>query len=179
MKTDRSDAALIEQSLARPDAFAELFDRHFDTVHRYARRRVGPELAEEIASETFTTAFDGRRRYDRGRADARPWLLGIAANLLRRHWRTEKRRIAAQVSESGGNGASPTEPGGEVADALDELSTGERDVVLLFSLADLTYAEISEALEIPVGTVRSRLARARGRLRRRLGSTVPSPEGVR
>ncbi len=179
MTPERNDSALIEQSLDRPDAFAVLFDRHFDAVHRYARRRLVPELADEIASETFTTAFDRRRKYDRTRPDARPWLLGIAANLLRRHWQTERRRIAAHQLEGYLHGATPSaEPEGDVVAALDELSPGERDVLLLYALADLTYEEIAQALEVPVGTVRSRLARARRRLQRRLASTIPNPEGV-
>ena len=90
-----TDAQAIGASLADPEVFAVLFDRHFDAIHRYAQRRVGRDLADEIAAETFTRAFDRRRRYDTAREDARPWLLGIAANLLRRHWRTEKRRLDA------------------------------------------------------------------------------------
>lgn len=86
---------VIEQSLGRPQAFAAIFDRHFDAVHDYARRRLGKSLAEEITSETFIRAFDRRASFDRARVDARPWLFGIAANLMRRHWRTERRRLAA------------------------------------------------------------------------------------
>ena len=78
-----TDAQAIGASLADPEAFAVLFDRHFDAIHGYAQRRVGPDLADEIAAETFTRAFDRRRRYDSSRDDARPWLLGIATNLLR------------------------------------------------------------------------------------------------
>src|SRR5919205_4459442 len=90
-----TDAQAIGASLEDPEAFAVLFDRHFDAVHGYAQRRVGPALADEVAAETFTRAFDQRRRYDVSRDDARPWLLGIAANLLRRHWRSERRRLDA------------------------------------------------------------------------------------
>jgi len=88
---DVTDADAIRASLGEPEMFAVLFDRHFDAVHAYAQRRVGPTLADEIAAEAFTRAFDCRGRYDLAPVDARPWLLGIAANLLRRHWRSEKR----------------------------------------------------------------------------------------
>jgi RNA polymerase sigma factor (sigma-70 family) len=163
-----NDAAVIEASLRDPRAFAAVFDRHFEAVHWYARRRVGDEIAEEIAAETFTRAFDRRRRYDLRHADARPWLLGIAGNLLRRHWRTERRRLAAYARAGAGAPAaaadSPTDLA-ELAAALDRLSKDERDVLLLYALADLSYDEIALALDTPVGTVRSRLARARRRLR--------------
>ena len=67
-----TDAQAIAASLEDPEAFAVLFDRHFDAVHGYAQRRVGRDLADEVAAETFTRAFDRRRRYDRSREDARP-----------------------------------------------------------------------------------------------------------
>ena len=90
-----TDARVIARSLDEPAVFAALFDRHYDSVHRYLARRVGPDIAAELASETFTTAFDVRRRYDPGRSDARPWLFGIATNLVRHHRRSEGRRLRA------------------------------------------------------------------------------------
>src|SRR5919201_6732319 len=96
-----TDAQAIGASLADPEVFTVLFDRHFTAVHRYVQRRVGTDLADEVAAETFTRAFDERRRYDTSRADAKPWLLGIAANLLRRHWRSERRRLDAYVRSVG------------------------------------------------------------------------------
>jgi DNA-directed RNA polymerase specialized sigma24 family protein len=90
-----TDADTIWASRRAPAVVASIFDRHFESVHAFARRRVGDDLAEEIASEPFARAFDQRERYDVTIADARPWLLGIAANLLRRHWRSERRRLAA------------------------------------------------------------------------------------
>jgi RNA polymerase sigma factor (sigma-70 family) len=163
-----SDAAVIECSLEQPHAFASIFDRHFDAVHGYARRRLGRTLADEIASETFMRAFDRRGSFDRSRTDARPWLFGIAANLMRRHWRTERRRLNAleRLEPPGSSIAAPERA--DLVDALDSLPAREREALLLFALADLSYDEIAEALDVPVGTVRSRLARARNRLRARL-----------
>jgi RNA polymerase sigma factor (sigma-70 family) len=96
--------------------------------------------------------------------------LGIAANLLRRHWRTERRRLEAYARAAARH--APREDLSarvEVVAALDSLSRDEREALFLFAVADLSYDEIADALEIPIGTVRSRLARARGRVRAHLG----------
>jgi RNA polymerase sigma factor (sigma-70 family) len=174
MSTQPSDAVVIERSLEQPQAFASIFDRHFDAVHGYARRRLGRALAEEIASETFIRAFDGRASFDRSRLDARPWLFGIAANLMRRHWRTERRRLHAlgRLQANGGEETS-TEERADLVAALDALPAKEREALLLYALADLSYEEIADALDVPIGTVRSRLSRARDRIRKQL-----VPEGV-
>jgi RNA polymerase sigma factor (sigma-70 family) len=173
------DGLVIRRSLAEPHAFGAVFERHFDAVYGYARRRVGADLAEEIATDTFVRAFDRRRTFDQRRGDARPWLLGIAANLLRRHWRTERRRLAAYARTGVSAETRPdAAERAEVVAALDSLSRDERETLFLFAVADLTYEEIADALEIPVGTVRSRLARARARVRRHLGdsSTLRDPK---
>jgi RNA polymerase sigma factor (sigma-70 family) len=169
VSTELDDAVLIERSLVEPRAFASIFDRHFDAVHGYARRRLGRSLAEEVASETFTRAFDRRALFDRSRGDARPWLFGIAANVTRRHWRTERRRLAAlgRLQARSGEDASIEERADLVA-ALDALPAREREALLLFALADLSYDAIADALDVPIGTVRSRLSRARDRIRKQL-----------
>jgi RNA polymerase sigma-70 factor, ECF subfamily len=176
VSAELSDAAVIERSLVDPHAFASIFDRHFDAVHGYARRRLGRSLAEEIASETFIRAFDRRDSFDASRVDARPWLFGIAANLMRRHWRTERRRLGAlqRLEPSGTQQPAPDDRADLIA-ALDALPAKEREALLLFALADLSYEEIAEALGVPIGTVRSRLSRARDRIRKRLDAL---PEGV-
>ncbi len=81
---DRDDGAIIFASLRHPDLFAVIFDRHAPHVHRYLARRLGREAADDLVAETFLVAFGKRKRYDTARADARPWLYGIAANLIRR-----------------------------------------------------------------------------------------------
>ena len=178
----RSDAQFIADSRVEPRAFAAVFDRHYDAVYRYLARRLGPDLADDLAAETFTTAFDVRRRYDTAHPDARPWLFGIATNLLRHHRRGEARRLRAYARLD-----RPTDPDGDfggvearldasragpaIADALTQLVAGDRDVLLLFAWAGLRYEEIAVALRIPVGTVRSRLHRARRRVRELLGES--------
>ena len=170
------DAALIAASIDTPVAFAALFDRHYDFVHRYVGRRVGLDLADDLVSETFTTAFRVRARYDLAHSVARPWLLGIATNLIRHHRRAEVRRLRAyerlEAERAPGIDealvAARVDAAAErprIARALARIPDGDRDALLLLAWADLTYAEIALALEIPIGTVRSRIHRARRRLR--------------
>jgi RNA polymerase sigma factor (sigma-70 family) len=198
--SDQPDSELIARSRSDPAVFAEIFDRHHGELYRYLRRRVGVGLAADLAAETFVTAFARRAAYrPQGRSaqggsaqggsaqggsaqggSARPWLYGIAHNLLRNHLRHEQRRLAAYAR----HGAEPTAD----AAALDEFSLADaradahagtarltrilagmaardRDALLLFAWADMSYAEVAQALGVPVGTVRSRLNRARRQLR--------------
>jgi RNA polymerase sigma-70 factor (ECF subfamily) len=177
-----SDADVIDASRHEPLTFVAVFDRHFDTIHRYLARRVGPDVADDLASETFTTAFRLRDRYDLTRSDARPWLFGIATNLVRHHRRSEGRRLRAYSRLDGGQPSDPeadqvaervdaARAAPRIADALSRIPAADRDALLLLAWADLRYDEIAVALEIPVGTVRSRIHRARKRLRELLGST--------
>lgn len=151
---------------------------------RYLRRRIGKETAEDLAVETFVLAFRSRHAYDLQRESARPWLFGIATNLLRHHRRSEGRRLHAYARtgrdpiagpdhrfEEAEDRAVAERAGPAVAAALAILRPQERDVLLLHAWADLTYAEIAAALAIPVGTVRSRLARARHKVRELLAVT--------
>ncbi|MGW7547994.1 RNA polymerase sigma factor [Streptomyces sp. NPDC054770] len=181
-----SDARVIARSRDEPEQFAVLFDRHADAVHRYAARRLGPEAAEDLMAETFVTAFQRRHTYDLARADARPWLFGIATNLVGRHRRAEARRFKAlsrlpepveheePVADRAVARAGATGVRRELAAALGGLSARHRDVVLLVAWAGLDYEEAAEALGVPVGTIRSRLHRARSRLREALGGTDPT-----
>ncbi|MFE6978611.1 RNA polymerase sigma factor [Streptomyces sp. NPDC057682] len=175
------DAAVIVQSLEQPEAFALLYDRYAADIHRYAARRLGEGAAEDITADTFLTAFRSRARFDTGRASARPWLYGIAANLIGRHRRTEIRALRAlartgvdPVAESWTDGADQRVTAqaahGRLAGALATLSAGDRHVLLLIAWADLSYQEVADALALPVGTVRSRLNRARRTVRRAMGA---------
>ena len=87
------DAAVIEASRAEPDRFASLFDRHAPYIHRYLARRVGRQAADDLVAETFLVAFRKRAGYDRRYRDARPWLYGIATNLVAQHRREEARQF--------------------------------------------------------------------------------------
>jgi RNA polymerase sigma factor (sigma-70 family) len=171
-----TDSGVIEQSLADPAAFAALFDRHYDRIWRYVCRRAGPGIADELASETFLRAFTARAKYDLGQLDASPWLYGIATNLLRGHRRAEARRWRAYARAAEPTGTHGGLEGVEqrvdasvrapaAAAALARLKRVDRDALLLLALADLDYEAIAIATGVPVGTVRSRLNRARRQLR--------------
>ncbi|GAB4059424.1 RNA polymerase sigma factor [Catellatospora paridis] len=178
-----ADNAVIERSHASPEEFAAIYDRHAEAVHRYLARRVGQSAADDLMAETFLEAFRIRARYDAGRADARPWLYGIATNLLHRHHRAETRQYRALAR----TGVDPTHDDTDtvaarlaaststrrIAAVLAKLPIGERDVLLLVAWEDLGYAEVAHALDIPIGTVRSRLHNARRRLRKALADLNP------
>ena len=194
-----TDADLIVASLDDPQEFGGLFDRHGRAVHRYVASRARRADVDDVVSETFVTAFRARSRYDRTYGDARPWLFGIATNVLRHHHRSEHRRLArlravprapepvVDLSEGVAAAVDAASESDRIDRALDRLDDRHRDVLLLAASADLTYVEIARALGVPVGTVRSRLARGRSRLRELLvaggqhemdASTVtPSCEG--
>lgn len=166
------DADVIRRSLEQPEEFGMIFERYFDEIHRYLRRRF-PEAAEELAADVFLAAFDARGRYRPEYVTARPWLYGIASRLLSKRHRQERRSLRAHARSGGRREPSATESAdavdrldaerrsAELAGALAELRATERDVLLLFALGGLSYEEIAAALSVPVGTVRSRLARAR------------------
>jgi DNA-directed RNA polymerase specialized sigma24 family protein len=90
-----SDASVIADSRRGPSGFALIFDRHYDAISSYLGQRVDRGLADELASETFVRAFAKRDAYDAAHVDARPWLYGIATNLLQKYRRTEERRRRA------------------------------------------------------------------------------------
>jgi RNA polymerase sigma-70 factor (ECF subfamily) len=180
-----SDAVIIGASLAEPERFAGVFDRHSERIHGYLARRVGRDDADALLGDVFRIAFQNRGRYDLSRVEAAPWLYGIASNLVRQHRRAEQRqlRLATRLASV----RVLDDPGPEhdvdaVTDAsmamklIAGLDDGERDVVLLYAWEDLSYAQIAEALDVPIGTVRSRLSRARARIRRQLDAReAPAP----
>jgi RNA polymerase sigma-70 factor (ECF subfamily) len=183
-----SDAAIIEASRGDPERFAAIFDRYFGEIHRYLARRVGGEAADDLAAEVFLAAFSQRRRYDVARGCARPWLYGIATNLVGAHRRQEARylRALARVErqprwqgeeERAADRVSAAAARPALTAAIAALAPGDRDVLLLVALAELGYPEIAQALGIPEGTVASRLNRARRQLRASLGGNPASENG--
>ena len=172
------DGTAIRESRTRPEAFEAVFHRHWPTVYRYCVRRLGSG-GEDVAAETFRVAFDQRNRYD-GREDAAPWLLGIATNLVRAWF-----RAAARGARAHARVALERAPD-DVDDLLDRLEAERlgpdltfvvqtlddvgRDTLLLHVLAELSYEQISRATGVSIGTVSSRLNRARARARAHLES---------
>jgi RNA polymerase sigma factor (sigma-70 family) len=181
-----SDAAIIERSVAVPECFAEIYDRHAEGIYRYAARRLGQQAAADVMSEVFLAAFRNRQRYDTGRDDARPWLYGIAINVISQYQRAQRRhaRMLAAVPAIPATDVVADEVLDRVTAAqlrprimrvLGELSDSDRELVLLVAWAELSYEQAARALGIPLGTVRSRLHRIRAKLRRAAGLGLVPP----
>jgi RNA polymerase sigma factor (sigma-70 family) len=180
-----------DEADARPasvaDDFASVYERYFAEIHRYIAGRLGPDVADDIAADTFVIALHKRDGFDTSRGTVRAWLYGIATNLVARQRRAEQRRYRA-LSRVGARdladgpeervvsrvAAGHQQP--RLAAALARLSREERDVLLLVALADFSHEEISQALGIPYGTVGSRLNRARNKIRTALGQEGPIDE---
>jgi RNA polymerase sigma-70 factor, ECF subfamily len=181
----KSDAEVIEESLRDPPRFTAVFERHFPAIHRYLARRVGSGPADDLAADVFVVAFERRGSFQRGATDARPWLYGIATNVLRRHNRSEQRRLGAVALLRAGDNMTALDTQiddlGErarVARALSLLDAEQRDALLLHVWGGLTHAEVSTSLGIPQGTAASRIARARARLRDLLGGNEAREEDL-
>jgi RNA polymerase sigma factor (sigma-70 family) len=137
-----------------------MFRAEFAAVHRYVRRRVGREAADDVSAATFAAAYAGWHRFDASRP-VRPWLFGIATNLLRRHYRDEERKLRAYARtgvDPGGSGdesevvrrLDATSQQRALALALADLRPEEREILLLHAWADLSDEEIAAALSIPL-----------------------------
>jgi RNA polymerase sigma-70 factor (ECF subfamily) len=173
--TPPSDAEVIGRSLREPETFGLIYDRHAPTLLRFLGRRAGAKVAEGLVGELFRIAFERRKAFDASRESALPWLYGIGSNLLLKHRRGEARRLRASArmaadreavdrrAVAGALDARVLFP--RVATAIEALPDGEREALLLFAWEELPYEGVAEALELPIGTVRSRLNRARARLR--------------
>jgi RNA polymerase sigma factor (sigma-70 family) len=163
-----------------PAAFEVAFQQHFPSIYRFISRRVGPALAEDLAAETFATAYRRRASFEPARGSLRSWLYGIANNLVRNHWRAEQHLLAldtrvlpeAELPDSSAAidqrmTAALLAP--QLAAALGLLTHDQRDVLLLHAWGELSHEEIAAVLDIAPGTARSRLSRARAALREQLG----------
>ncbi|MBV1851684.1 RNA polymerase sigma factor [Catellatospora tritici] len=168
-----------------PADVGAVFDRYARELLRYATQRVGEQAAEDVVAQTFLVAYEQRQRFDPARGDLLPWLYGICTNLLRRQRRTEVRnlRLLAAASSRAEHVEAPDTRGSErvdaqrsvarVARALAGLPRRQRDVLLLFAVAELEYAEIATALGIPLGSVQSALHRARTKIKSALTDGGP------
>jgi RNA polymerase sigma factor (sigma-70 family) len=174
-------------------AFGELFDSAAATVYRYALRVSGdPATAEDVVSTTFLEAWKGCRRLHQEEGPLEPWLLGIATNVMRNLSRSTQRHQGA-IARLGTGESEPDIAESVVADihhrqqlvaaqaALASLGENDREVFVLCIWMGLDYRSTAQALDIPIGTVRSRLSRARTRLRA-LGaqemSSTPGPDST-
>jgi RNA polymerase sigma factor (sigma-70 family) len=153
------------------EGFRAVFDEHWLPVVRYCSRRLGIDAGEQVAADVFAEAFAGRARFDPRRGSVRAWLFGIASHLVARAWRDEQRRwrLLGETPRDG-TVAEPELDGLDrrIVRALSDLSAVDRDALLLVAWGDLTYAEVAQVQQVPVGTVRSRIHRARRLLATRL-----------
>jgi RNA polymerase sigma-70 factor (ECF subfamily) len=171
-------------SIDDPAAFGEIATAHADAVYQYLARRVGHGLAEDLTAEVFLSAFRARSTYQPEFPTVLPWLYGVASNVLRNHQRSELRRLdmlgrmAAESRFMGSSAESIDDAvifaaaAQRVAAAVTALQPDWRDVVLLIAVQGLSYEDAALAVNAPVGTVRSRLFRAREQLRRELADVL-------
>lgn len=172
------DEATLVRRAARGDAgaFGELFDRYAGDVYRIAQSMVQPRAeAEDVMQETFLAAFEGIGRFER-RASFKTWLLAILFRQVGRYRRYHGIRKTEALDEAawpGSNGRPHGPESGRLENRLDAhtmldtLSDEHRAVLVLRELEGMTYAEIAQTLNVPRGTVESRLFRARNTLRER------------
>jgi RNA polymerase sigma-70 factor (ECF subfamily) len=175
-----SDAALWAQARGGDaEAFGEIYARHARAVHGFCLwRTADPQAAEDAAATVFLEAWRRRDRLHLQTDSAAALLLGIANNVVRGHWRTSRRHgkaLARLRATATATGAGPESAViaridafrlmGETAEAIESLPRREREVLTMIADGDLSYEETATALGVPIGTVRSRLARARSRLR--------------
>lgn len=171
---ETSDADVIERSILEPHFFGTIFDRQFGNVHAFIARRIDRSSADDLAAEVFVIAFAGRAQFVPVHDSSLPWLYGIATNLVRHalkrrdvqaralHFVTVSREIE-DAEEDGDDRLDVLMPG-----ALESLPSRDRDALLLHYWEELSYEETACALGIPIGTVRSRIHRAKRQLRKRL-----------
>ncbi|MGH3050259.1 MAG: RNA polymerase sigma factor [Gaiellaceae bacterium] len=173
MTTERSDAELIRAAAADAAAFGELYERHVRSVFRWFERRL-TWAAADLTAETFARAWLRRRRFRDERDSALPWLLGIAANVLRESARRNRLETSARerlglptdlVSEPGFSAVEDRlSPREELGRALAELSDGQRRALELRVLDELSFGEIGRRLSIRPAAARLRVSRALRRL---------------
>ncbi|MDP2710839.1 MAG: sigma-70 family RNA polymerase sigma factor [Solirubrobacteraceae bacterium] len=169
---DDDDEHVLARSIAEPAAFAVVYRRHAGAVLRYMRRRLGDAAAEDATTEVFLRAFRQRAGYRPRHVTALPWLYWLAGLVIADLAGAEQRRLNVLqrlAAMAAGAPAESSRPGSDltpdVARALLALSAPDREALLLVVWGELSYEEAALAVGVPIGTVRSRIARARKQLR--------------
>jgi RNA polymerase sigma-70 factor (ECF subfamily) len=186
-----SDAELLRRSRSDAEAFRVVYDRHARAVYSWlAARTTSDEIALDLTAETFAEAFRVAHRFRSGTSDARPWLIGIAANLLRVAWRSkrvetrarerlgvlEATRVAVgDAMDEAIERLDAARGSHELEDALAELPRTQRTAVELRVTGDLPYGEIARRLGCSPGAARVLVFRGLRQLSRRLGDPDANP----
>jgi RNA polymerase sigma factor (sigma-70 family) len=171
------DAAVLGSAVSDAGSFDAVFDRYHLTVWGYLFRTAGRQRADDLTGQVFVVAFERRATFDPSRGDVPVWLIGIARNVLKTRLRGEARGWRA-VTRLGNRRDVMPDLAQDVADrdqlssqtrsvltAIRRLRPSDREVLLLAVWEGLSYEQIAGLLDVPIGTVRSRLSRARQRLR--------------
>lgn len=182
---------MMTGAVSDPTQFGEIFDRYYATIHAYLTRRLGRSSADDLTGEVFRVALDAVARYDPTRSGVRPWLYGIANNVLRRHLRDGERAERAwarlptpvfiDAAEQLEDDLDARLRTAVLQQALDRLLPADREALILFAVEQLSYSEIAAVMDTPIGTVRSRISRARSQVRDHLEPNAISttePEGA-
>ena len=174
---NESDAEIVLRSTdGDAKAFGELFWRHNGAVHGYLARRAGRDVAVDLVAEVWLRAFRNRTSFDCTYEDARPWLYGIARNVLHAHWRSATRSsspLPVVISEPWPDfdeHLDNVERRERLSSALELLSNEEREVLLLVAWEHMSAVSIALMLDVPASPVRNRLHRARNVMRSDLGT---------
>lgn len=158
------------------EEIAALYDAHATTIARYVHRRLGPEHVDDAVADVFLRALRSAPGYEAMHDSALPWLFGIAAHVVADARRSEARRLRAlrRASRTSDRHRAENDLGIDerLLGALRRLAAADRETLLLVAWGELTYEETAAALDIPVGTVRSRMNRAR----RKLAPLVTNPD---
>ncbi len=185
-----SDSVLWERARrGDADAFGELYERHARSVQSFCLWRTADlQLAEDATATVFLEAWRQRERLSPATDSAVPLLLGIATNVVRQQWRARRRHRDALDRLRGAATSAPLDLEVDAIARLDAvtqlreagaeiraLPRRERDVLGLVAWGELSYEETAAALGVPIGTVRSRLARARARLGDAFPSSISAP----
>ncbi len=176
------DGEVIACSITDPALFGDIYDRHAPAIAAYITRRVPSSDVEPLLSDIFVAAFEHRAQFNTESTSALPWLYGIARNTVSQHYRSaeRERRATGRMANLVVVNATSARATDEIVEAstigaarleaarsfIDRQSATDRELLLLYAWDELTYDQISEALNIPLGTVKSKLSRLRQALRR-------------
>jgi RNA polymerase sigma factor (sigma-70 family) len=166
-----------DDSIVDPSRFEPLVAAYGPALHAYLARRA-PAAADDLLAEVWLAAFRARRTFDPGQGSVRGWLFGVARNVMYAHWRREAARkpTARETADDGWDAVDARLDAAALAtamrSALAELPATERELLLLVAWEQLTPTEAAQAVGITAITARTRLHRARARMRSHLAITT-------